>query len=452
MSETTVLVLNTMTSLFVAIIVIIFIVVLFADLKPYEQISFANTEKLRSAIEEACFIGPGKEVEVAKFGMPQGSTTYALQAAAKIKMDADPEYLLYYEAFPIGEAVSWETYLHDGLPQAIVFAQIDYGDAFTREQFLQFKEDVRAKALPKLQELGIENYEIAVNNIILPESTDLLSMEPARTGGIRQNAGAGKRNPDGTFVLSYSPSDFNKTLVKYMACGAGSLCVKTPAAVYTLPLKNCAAATGDPEVAAPAHIELNAKAVSLYDAIKGIITPSPAGLVLPVLPADIYALDDKDQSNFYLNSPCQIDKITVRVGECTCDKYAKYPLYSYDGEKFYRSQENSDYSYICMDGMKREKASDEAANEKPPSCVIVETQERQNGGCYTYNPPFGFIPETPAINDRPTPVKDNVIAVEKNIFIYTVPTVKPSEIAAIWDRIRGKAGGVTWQWPWSAPR
>jgi len=88
-----------------------------AVFNPDKEVVILNTELLRSKINEACQF-PGKEIELDKFALPQpkpsrifGVTDFLPGYAISGSGAADPHYVLYYEAFPPGEAIGWEAYL-----------------------------------------------------------------------------------------------------------------------------------------------------------------------------------------------------------------------------------------------------------------------------------------------------------------------------------------------------
>src|SRR3989344_6508964 len=71
-----------------------------ADIK--EEIAFASTEKLAAAIDEACFLGKDKKVNI-DFKLPQRKPLkdlmkvieFNLPAAYRIQNDGDPHFVVY---------------------------------------------------------------------------------------------------------------------------------------------------------------------------------------------------------------------------------------------------------------------------------------------------------------------------------------------------------------------
>jgi len=105
----------------VEIIMIAIFVVLLARavgsvFNPDKEVVTLNTELLRAKINEACHLK--QPVTLEKFNVPQpkpsrvlGVTDFLPTYSISGSGAADPHYVLYYEAFPPGEAIGWESYL-----------------------------------------------------------------------------------------------------------------------------------------------------------------------------------------------------------------------------------------------------------------------------------------------------------------------------------------------------
>jgi hypothetical protein len=382
-----------------------FIAVGFGQLKPFDQVAFGNAEKLRSAMEQACFTE--RPVIVENFALPQDEVSFLVQAATKINLQGDPSYLIYYENFPIGEAISWETYLDKDLPVRY-FIQINEGQSFHVSELDRIKNGLRKK-------INDPNAEIIISNIVLTDELNLQSLGPIENTGIISSSDAlGKKQGD-DFILNYVPSHLNRTLPKYLTCEPGSLCVKTPDAIRSFPLKQC----GDVD-----HIQMQTEFVTLENRLS------------------------KDESDFYFNSPCNIDKIEVRVAkgdECVCSRYAEYPIYDYDSEKktFVKAPATKKF---CIDGITH---NDLGSTDQPSKCLIIDVKDRQ-GGCYTYNP------VTTILSDEftSTPVKIHTKFISEddigNIYKLTTEEISLSITNNIKDKLQGLVPGTAiWHWPWS---
>ena len=113
----------TLIKLIILIIGVVFLFMVFSGVvdAAYEQIAFANVEKLKAAIDEACFKGATSKnpIEI-EFELPQririlnvpalGALTEALIGGLVIRSTGDPAYVVYYEMFPVSEGISWEVY------------------------------------------------------------------------------------------------------------------------------------------------------------------------------------------------------------------------------------------------------------------------------------------------------------------------------------------------------
>jgi hypothetical protein len=268
----------------VGITVYMIYTVLISAFNPYENIAFANTEKLRSAINEACL--SSRTVRLDNFNlrqnMPIGIGTVSLftEIFPKIAMNqyGDPRFVLYYEAFPPGEAVGWEVYQKQNYrlftpltdsPESAVNLNGYATDQLDR--FLQSRP-------------GADVDAVLVNNIILNAgrgykgeylTESYLAKKGTVEGFVKTSSetsgslGGGGGGGLGAPTIKQSFSDFGKwkyaddngnplpgdniflfnnygslttlqqSLVKYMPCGENSLCLKTTKGVYRYPLSEC---------------------------------------------------------------------------------------------------------------------------------------------------------------------------------------------------------------------
>jgi hypothetical protein len=251
--------------------------IFFAAFNPYDNIAFANAEKLRAAINEACISnGP---VTLTNFELRQNipSLTGAAGLVTEIfpkwmmKLNGDPNYVLYYEAFPPGEAVGWE-----------VYQDLDYR---LLTPFISSESSAPSAALDNYASTQLQRFldkkpgakvdAVLVNNIILNDGfkpefitnqytsqrdttlTSSAESKPFSSGGalptgpsLKQsfyqfgkwrnvNEKTGEPNEgDNVFLFNNyaGMTVLQKSLVKYMPCGENSLCLKTRKGVYRYPL------------------------------------------------------------------------------------------------------------------------------------------------------------------------------------------------------------------------
>ncbi|MBI3190293.1 hypothetical protein HYZ41_01165 [archaeon] len=257
--------------------------ILFSAFNPYDQIAFINAEKLRAKIDEACMTNNVMTTNSIELRQNTPSFTWAFSILPRwlIRSGGDPNYVLYYEAFPPGEATGWEVY-HD--MQARIITPVT--DDFLKSQPTQYAgQSVMEYVKEKVEKAytGSDKIDsIIISNIVLSEDfradyrIDKKELEKFTSGG-GSFGGAGastswKGGPveeakkseekffsygkwrdqdkdtkipltgaDNVFMfsnyMSLSPSE--KTAIKYMPCGVNSLCLKTRSGIYSFPLHQC---------------------------------------------------------------------------------------------------------------------------------------------------------------------------------------------------------------------
>lgn len=223
-----------------------------------------NAELLRSKLGEACSFGKSS---IDRLSFPQG-TPYPTAAhraidipgflpRAYIKVTGDPKYVIYYETFPIGEAVGWEVY-HDF--DYRIIAPFDNGQQSGNQETFENKlyknkDSYVAKVLDSTDKAGIKSSskeppKVIVNNIILTsELNPIPNEEPrqftpkiSRSGDwkfkTQENGNIRAVNGDNIFGFSsYSLlTSREQTSLKYRSCGDNYLCIKTPEGVERLRL------------------------------------------------------------------------------------------------------------------------------------------------------------------------------------------------------------------------
>jgi hypothetical protein len=237
--------------------ILLLISILMSKIDPYKQIAYSNVQQLKAAMNEACFI-PGKPVEVS-FQLPQNTPMLSslLTFAPKwiTRTSGDPNYVIYYEMFPPGEAIGWEAY-HEFQNKVIIYTNDP--------------NNVKNKKLQILNEYAANNRPldgIMLGNVLLDGRYDIAlydknsenKNDQSIAGNIEQNSGSigstdnkkkskwpgswKEGNIDKYDVFSFSNylgmSNFQRTAIKYQACGVNSLCLKTRDGVYRFPLEQC---------------------------------------------------------------------------------------------------------------------------------------------------------------------------------------------------------------------
>ncbi|MBI2583163.1 MAG: glycine zipper family protein [Candidatus Aenigmarchaeota archaeon] len=194
---------------------------------PHEQAAFASAEALALTIDEVCGrqLGFSKELDV---NVPQptppviGGTTLFPQIGMRI--NGDPHYLLYYENFPPGEAISWEIY--NNFPErAVVFADPDEGETLG-EYVGRFRQNLQAAGF------STELSRYVFGNIVL---NDVPEKGETRLAGDIGHWEGNVYKFDKTPVLAKA----DQSLAKYRTCSPFSLCFKTRQGIVRIPLHNC---------------------------------------------------------------------------------------------------------------------------------------------------------------------------------------------------------------------
>ena len=104
--------------LFAILGILIILEVMSSIYVPETNLAVMNAQRLQSAINTVCVMPAMHEIEI-EFTLPQktmfSSALFAdLRAfvlpliSMPIKLNGDPDYLLYYEAFPPGESQGWD--------------------------------------------------------------------------------------------------------------------------------------------------------------------------------------------------------------------------------------------------------------------------------------------------------------------------------------------------------
>ena len=229
---------------------------------PDKQVVTFNTEFLKSKINEACQHG---EASLSNFAMPQptpskllGASDFLAQFSIAGSKSADPHYVLYYESFPVGEAIGWEVY-HQNFDSRIIapFYYSKFDEKFTENgqpkigksitgndvgDFLEemdiYENTIITDAALKGVDLKKTKKPILYNNVILSDSLNVVPHEPATsptkdiTAAVAGLGNAGKwvsfgGNKKFEFSDYLGLTDEERTYIKYRPCGDNSLCLKT---------------------------------------------------------------------------------------------------------------------------------------------------------------------------------------------------------------------------------
>jgi len=422
--------------------------ILFSAFNPYDQIAFANAEKLRAAINEACFKATSTSsdpVMLNSIELRQNTPafTWILTILPRwlIRANGDPNYLLYYESFPPGEALSWEVY-HDFQNRLIVPLPDDYITKYgeSGRNVEKFVKDVLDNYLSKPENQNKPVDAVIINNILLSEAfrSDFLLKRPGFRGGTDSPFEVGGPAPtteptaaekffsygkwQEQYVSTKLPSDIKnqfvfanylgltdleKTAIKYQTCAPNSLCLKTRTGVYTFPLDQCTNikdvqlnydATDDP-----------APYKKFYGAIAGglgsyFLSKLPGGKVLGALGIGIAIekyLEGRLQAalsyktgDFAIASPCVIHSskpITIQKAKCDniCEDVVHYSLYQYNAdtgnlEKVKFKDMDKDH-YVCTQSIgedSRLKMPFDSSDE----CIQVNIIRRVDEHCWLSNP------------------------------------------------------------------
>lgn len=275
--------------IFLLLGVVLLASILFSAFNPYDQIAFANTEKLRASMEEACFKGDDQSIPMEKLDFQQNippqwaNAIFTILPRWLIRSGGDPNYLIYYESFPAGEATGWEVY-HDFQNRVI----LPLPEEFDGKSGLDVASYVYQKADGLKQKDSTTITALVVNNIVLSEGfrSDFVyekkfsgfdsgnTVPGSGGGGANVNWETGQSFIGGTvpekttlqekffgygawknqdeeskiplggnnqFVFSnyMSLTDIEKASIKYSPCGVHSLCLKTRGGVYSYPLRYC---------------------------------------------------------------------------------------------------------------------------------------------------------------------------------------------------------------------
>jgi len=355
---------------FIILLVLLFTLTkIISGIQPHFQIAYANAELLRSTIDGLCEQGTGSAtLEDWEFPQPKplvvnaGPVEIGKNVIPKlmIKYRGDPNFLLYYEAFPPPQAFGWEVYEDLGERVIVPLTQSSSITSDANRTIENFLSGARAATLIQ---------SVIIPNIIIGNRTSESWL--GSTGVWRSDA---LYSLAGTDLLP----QIAKSSVKYRACGDYTLCMKTKDGIIKLPLPNCAkagiqidymqmyrskwdvlesigeeaveTATGiditDPELMD--SLRFGSRLVSVLTtvgpkALTKFIPKLVGKFILPLAVIDIIAGGEdlasevvnmfySTESDFVIVSPCKVS-MDISIDECDCENMRQLKLFEYDAQK-----------------------------------------------------------------------------------------------------------------------
>ena len=247
-----------MSLLFLLLGVVLIASIVMSVINPYDQVAFANVEKLRASMNQACLGGDA----TLKFSLPQNTPMltglFPVLPQWQISTNGDPNYVLYYESFPPGEAVGWEIY--QNMQNRIVVYLPDRGEGMTQDDVMNYVKDVINKA--KQKNVGLVEGAVVGNIVVDKTRSDFymgekggdiqaatnewqarIKEDSKKYGDWSQKTADTGMPADGDNYFKFNSyvtlNSFEKSSIKYESCGENSLCLKTRGGVYRFPLSQC---------------------------------------------------------------------------------------------------------------------------------------------------------------------------------------------------------------------
>ncbi|MCD6557865.1 MAG: hypothetical protein J7K31_02420 [Candidatus Aenigmarchaeota archaeon] len=278
------------------ILYIIYVVILGYNYQVQKRLAIASAQDIADAMNFACMTG--KDVDV-KVNMPEKvpDRSFLKQYFSSVQ---DPQFILYYEAFPEGEDLAWSNYIGISMVLALVPIKIPGADKVggivakkvLGKSLSEAAESVGKKAgkklASKLPELAASRVKAAFPNII-------------KSSG-HLGTWVGK-----TFIYQKSLSAADRAMDKFSVCSPQSLCLKTKDEKIVFPLDEC-------KKRGIMYVELS-KGASIHDTFDW-------GTVKDFFSVGV----DK---SFYLASPCKA-RFRIYHATCKCSDVKEEPVYFYD--------------------------------------------------------------------------------------------------------------------------
>lgn len=284
----------TMTGLslmFLLLGVVLIASIVMSTFNPYEQIAVANARKLAAIMNQACVSQGGSPIGFQfdlSQNVPVASNFLTVLPKWLMRNYGDPNYVLYYESFPPGEAIGWEVYhKFDNRLYVILDESFDGAGIQKVQDYIegsQGKEGLKQKFSRENPAKQLEG--VVVANLVLndfyrgitvekqdtsKQKTEELLGEKSKFGGGGGTGGGGasgsfesskelffgfgtwdsaQKSKDGKptaldqedyfrFKNYQALPTVQKTLIKYQSCGPYALCLKTRSGIYRFPLNAC---------------------------------------------------------------------------------------------------------------------------------------------------------------------------------------------------------------------
>jgi hypothetical protein len=333
----------------VALVVIIAILMsVLGGIKPNRQIAMANAQQLALAINDVCLSGTPKMIN---FSFPQtepetfGGMLPGVLPRLAIKSEGDPNYLIYYEHFPIAEGVGWEALASLGkrIVWPIAGSNIDnVYSLFAAMDWLNHSQ-------------GVEGAPIIVPNIILGQNN--------MTGDI----GVWQGNYYKFLRSMSSLSSLEKSAIKYRSCGENSLCFKMPDGIIRMPLSsNC-------------QIDYIGIEAGRMGGFLGVF----------------------ERSDFYIVSPCQAE-LLIEKTSCECndleawspvsilypaseqESSTKWPIYSIENGLFVKKKEHISCAHRWRESGEKAVSLNFVEENEINNCISIHFSE-YSGYCFTHD-------------------------------------------------------------------
>ncbi len=409
---------------------------LLASADPYAFIATSNTEKLRNAMEQAC----GGQNQKISFSLPQNvpamTSIFSFATSWLLYEGGDPHYTLYYEMFPAGDAIGWESF-QKFRPKSLAYITEDAANKLgQRVSSSDDVDDYMKDVKKKLDDKEIATDIIILRNVILnsefPHYRNYRIDRREKTGSSSDDFVSGffgfgewKRvdkngkplDGDNYFeFINYDalPTE-EKTAIKYMPCGDHSLCLKTRSGVYRYELPNCEAQ--DIKYVALAYEERNVvkglatgaelTAIALYPParVRALAVSKFAYNLLSKIPwlgktiivaGAAYGTDSMTKyfvaafagyksSDFSIASPCAAEEMEVTMMKCgdipdeySCNRMEKIPIMKFDKDDgILPENQYREYHYTCTE--KYNENYDSTSSN--PNIFSLESGEISNDQC-----------------------------------------------------------------------
>ncbi|MBI4163133.1 MAG: hypothetical protein HY513_05605 [Candidatus Aenigmarchaeota archaeon] len=440
-----------------------------------------TAEIIRGSINDICTGLDTTSIEGIRLTQPKPTKFYGLWTiipSFQIQSSGDPNYLIYYESFPAGEAAGWDIYT--GL-QYRVITPFDYkkfnsnklqapGDTIKNpadvENFIkslkQHVADVGEEFKSKAEESDIQltSANIFVTNIVLSDSLNTFpDQEPKKTALGEEGEGnlgkwevteipsepgksGNKDKINNRFKLAnvvVEQNSLERSLIKYRSCGDNAICLKTRDAIYKFPL------------------------TSACKNIKRIELLYQLGPQEKDEDADLAVLSYKS-SDFYLASPCKIPgTIDVERFSCgggddpnnVCKREISHPIYSYTGgDKPVVTYEGDHYKCVENIGTDiHDINNDDSLSPSGGECIRIKiTEKKPKDYCWTVEPykefawwSSGISAQFDALILRLHPVKFSTAFLKDSNSIVLYPGRKGEE--GFFSFIKKFGERFWWGWP-----